>query len=123
MFFVSNEDKILTLIEKMYTEFAGRFEKIETNVTKIEANMATKEDLMATKEDLMATKEDLDVVRQSLARIEQDQGSKISALFDAREIQLDVNERIFDTLTRIEGKLDKLSLKVAHHDNLLRKTK
>jgi hypothetical protein len=116
MFFVSNEDKILTLIEKMYTEFAGRFEKIETNVTKIEANMATKEDLMATKEDL-------DVVRQSLARIEQDQGSKISALFDAREIQLDVNERIFDTLTRIEGKLDKLSLKVAHHDNLLRKTK
>lgn len=113
---MTNEDKILTLIEKMYTEFTGRFEKIETNIATIEANMVTIEMNMSTKEDL-------NTVKQSLARIEQDQGIKIAALFDAREVQSDENEHINNTLDRMENKFDKLLLRVAHHDDLLRKVR
>jgi len=61
--------------------------------------------------------------KQDLARIENDQGNKLSALFDAREIQFDVNERICDTLNRIEGKMDRLSLKVSSHDTWLKQAR
>ena len=58
---------------------------------------------------------------QAIARIEHNHGEKLNALFDAREIQLEVNDRILNTLSRIEEKLDHLSSKVAHHDLLLKK--
>lgn len=61
--------------------------------------------------------------KQDLVHIENDQGKKLSALFDAREIQFDVNERICDTLNRIEGKMDRLSLKVSSHDTWLKQAK
>ena len=69
-------------------------------------------------------------VNQSLARIEQEQGTKVSALFDARELQFDANERISETLfridekvNRIESKLDRLSFKVSAHDMQLKQAK
>jgi len=77
-----------------------------------------------------SSKKDIIEMKQSLARIEQDQGGKINALFDAREIQFDANERITDTLiridekiNRIENKLDRLSFKVATHDTQLKQAK
>ena len=66
--------------------------------------------------DEMATKQDL-------THMEQDYGTKLSALFDAREVQFDVNERICDTLNRIEGKMDRLTLKVSSHDTRLKQVK
>lgn len=62
-------------------------------------------------------------VQQSLVRIENDHGEKISALYDAREVQMDVNERILESLSRIESKLDKISLKVDAHESALKRAK
>ena len=62
-------------------------------------------------------------IKQSLAKIEQEQGAKISALFDAREVQFDVNERISNSLFRIENKLDRLVFKVDYHDIQLKQVK
>jgi len=62
-------------------------------------------------------------LQQSLTRIENDHGQQLSALFDAREVQFDVNERICDTLNRIEGKMDRLTLKVSSHDSRLKQVK
>jgi uncharacterized protein (DUF3084 family) len=62
-------------------------------------------------------------LQQSLTRIENEHGQKINALFDAREVQFDVNDRILETLTRVEGKLDRLTLKVCSHDAELRRAK
>ena len=67
-------------------------------------------------EQSMATKQDL-------TNMENDQGQKLSALFDAREVQFDVNDRICDTLNRIEGKMDRLTLKVSSHDTRLKQVK
>jgi len=76
------------------------------------------------------SKQDIIEMKQSLTRIEQEQGRKISALYDAREIQFDVNERMTETLlridekiNRIENKLDRLSFKVATHDTFLKQVK
>lgn len=63
------------------------------------------------------------VLQQALVKIENQHGEKFDALFDAREVQFDVNERICDTLNRIESKMDRLVLKVSNHDTLLRKVK
>ncbi|MBU2701654.1 stress response protein SCP2 [Sporomusaceae bacterium BoRhaA] len=71
----------------------------------------------------MATKQDFAEIKQSITRIENDQGKKISALFDAREVQFDVNERICDSLNRLEGKLDRISLKVSSHETYFREAK
>ena len=64
--------------------------------------------------------ERLDRVEQGQVRIENDQGVKLSAWFDAREVQFDVNERICDTLNRMEGKMDRLTLRISSHDTMLK---
>ena len=86
--------------------------------------------LSNVEEGQIESKQDISEMKQSLTRIEQVQGGKISALFDAREIQFDANERITDTLlridekiNRIENKLDRLSFKVATHDTQLKQVK
>jgi len=61
--------------------------------------------------------------KQDFARIEKEHGDKLSALFATREVQFDVNERICDTLNRIEGKMDRLTLKVASHDTRFKQAK
>lgn len=50
-------------------------------------------------------------------------GNKINALFDLREVQMDVNDRILDTLNRMEGKIDRLTIKVSSYDAELRRAK
>ena len=62
-------------------------------------------------------------VEQSQTRMENTMADKFGGIFDAREVQFDVNERICDSLNRIEGKLDRISLKVSSHDTLLRQVK
>lgn len=53
-------------------------------------------------------------IRQSQVRMENELTEKVRALFDAREVQNDVNERIMSTLDRIEAKVDVLQLETAH---------
>jgi cell division septum initiation protein DivIVA len=67
--------------------------------------------------------ERFDKIESAVIRIENEQGEKIKALFDVREVQLDVNDRILDTLNRMEGKLDRLSLKVSSHESVLKQVK
>ncbi len=55
--------------------------------------------------------QELSSVKKSLVKLENEQGLKVSALFDAREVQFDTNERIFNTLNRIESKVDRMSFK------------
>ena len=74
-------------------------------------------------ESSMATKEELAKVSQSQARMESELTNKVRALYDAREVQFDVNERNLDSLGRIENKIDRVSLKVSSHDAILQRVK
>lgn len=88
-----------------------------TEVREIKASQArTEQRLEGVEAESRATKE-------GLARMENDMGVKVSALFDAREVQMDVNERVCSSLQRIESKLDRISLRVASHDAAIKLAK
>jgi hypothetical protein len=53
-------------------------------------------------------------IKAQMARMEEDLGNKIGALFDFQKVQHDVNEKIFERLDRLEIKVDKLQLETAH---------
>lgn len=57
--------------------------------------------------------EDVKEIRQSQARMEFELTEKIRALYDARQSQQDINERIINTLGRIEAKIDVLQMETA----------
>ncbi|KLU61885.1 hypothetical protein CEB3_c18030 [Peptococcaceae bacterium CEB3] len=53
-------------------------------------------------------------VKTSQIRMENELGQKVTALFDAREVQEEYNNRIFVTLERLEAKIDVLQMETAH---------
>jgi len=61
--------------------------------------------LVRLTQDNTEIKDRLEKVETAVIRIENDHGDKLQALFDAREAQIDVNERILGALNRIEGKM------------------
>lgn len=75
------------------------------------------------KQNIRTIDERLEKVESAVIRIENDHGDKLQALFDAREAQIDVNERVFDALNRIEGKVDRLALEVSAHEAIFKKVK
>lgn len=64
--------------------------------------------------DMADVKTRLSSVENTAIRIENNHGEKLSALFDAREVQNDVNERLVSALGRIEAKIDVLQMETAH---------
>ncbi|MGI6453669.1 MAG: hypothetical protein ACOX0E_09440 [Syntrophomonadaceae bacterium] len=76
-----------TTMQESITQVNTRLDNLETKISKIDA---------------------------SQARMENEFTEKIRALYDAREVQNDVNERIISTLGRIEAKIDVLQLETAH---------
>jgi rubrerythrin len=77
---MNNEEKILSMMEKMYIEL-----------------QTVKKD-MATKEEMQGTKEEVQKLSQQLTRMENTHGEKLTALFDGYKQHT-------DQLNRIEEKL------------------
>jgi hypothetical protein len=96
---------------------AQKVNGMEQKVNGMEQKMTSME------QDIKLVKQDNREIKNSIIRIENDHGEQIKALYDAREVQLDVNDRVVDTLNRIEGKVDRLTLKVSSHDVLLKAVK
>lgn len=57
-------------------------------------------------QDMAEVKSKLSTVADAVTRIENVHGEKLSVLFDARELQNDINEKITAALNRIEAKVD-----------------
>jgi hypothetical protein len=87
----------------------------KSDIDDIKQDMATKEDLTGIR-DAMATKEDMEKGFQALYVLQTDAA-------DTREVQNNVNEQILETLNRLEGKVDKITLKVANHEVKLKNVK
>lgn len=108
----------ITEIKSNQQQFSAELSKTNQTVVRIENEELTKLNQTVTRIE----NEGLAKLNQTVARIEHDHGEKLRALFDARTAQLEVNDRIINTLSRIEEKLDYLSIQVAPHDLLLRKS-
>lgn len=61
-------------------------------------------------------RQDITELRQSQSRMEHELTDKVRALFDVREIQNDVNERILDSLASIQADVNYLVTKMAQHN-------
>jgi hypothetical protein len=62
----------------------------------------------------MATKTDI-------VHLENKMDTHFGALYDAREVQADINERVCDSLNRIEKRLDRLSLRTSYNNAVIEK--
>lgn len=98
-----NEEKILKLLESIAGDIGG----LKTDVADLKKGQFTLEDRIGTLEYKV------DKIDASQVRMEKELTEKVRALFDAREVQKDVNERIISTLDRIEAKVDVLQLETA----------
>ena len=58
--------------------------------------------------------EKVNIIDLNQIRMENELTEKIRGLYDFREVQNDVNERIISTLDRLEAKVDVLQLETAH---------
>lgn len=100
---MTNEEKILRMLESLTSDVAGiksDISSMKTDIAKLERGQHRLE-----------------------TRLENEAFDKIRAIFDASEVQLDVNDRMLSAIARIEGKVDRLSLKVVSHDVLLKNIK
>ena len=80
----------------------------------MEQNIATKKDLLHLETKMDTLEQNMTQLRESQARMEHDLTEKITALFDTREVQKDINDRILGTLGRLEAKIDVLQMETAH---------
>jgi hypothetical protein len=71
-------------------------------------------------QEITELKKEVGQIKASVIRIENDHGGKLGVLFDARDVQIDVNERICDTLIRFEDDIERLNLKVNSSEALLK---
>lgn len=78
------------------------------------------EHLAKLTQEITELKKEVGSIKASVIRIENDYGEKLGILFDAREIQMDVNERICETLIRFEDTIEHLNLKVKASEALLK---
>ena len=106
-----------TLLLKGWIRMEELLKQLLTEVREIKASQAR------TEQRLEGVEAESRATREGLARMENDMGAKVSALFDAREVQMDVNERVCSSLQRIESKLDRISLRVASHDAAIKLAK
>lgn len=72
--------------------------------------------------DVAEIKEVTNKINKSQIKMEKEFGDKIGALFDAREIQIDTDDRIEKTLADISGKVNKIEWKLIK-DNVYREVK
>jgi hypothetical protein len=71
-------------------------------------------------QEITELKKEVGWIKASVIRIENDYGEKLGVLFDAREVQMDVNERICETLIRFEDNIEHLDLKIRASEALLK---
>lgn len=73
-----------------------------------------KADINTMKTDITDMKSDISNLKQSQVRMEEDLTRKITALFDSRELQKDVNQNVSRSLERVEAKIDILQIETAY---------
>lgn len=94
------QDLVLKKLDLLDT-MQGDITNLNINLVKVETRL-----------DNLASK--VDKIDAGQVRMETELTEKVRALFDAREVQNDVNERIISALERIEAKVDVLQLETAH---------
>ena len=118
------------LLEALLAKMNGmetKITSIETETKSMRGEMATKDDLDEITQSLYRTDKRMTQMEGSLARMENDLGTKVAALFDAREVQNDTNEKVDAQLDKLDTKIDRIAAdvtflvrKAAEHEDDIR---
>lgn len=96
-----NEERILDLLEKVYTEFGRKFDAVE-------------QELRGVRQELKETKQD---VKKLNAKIDGEISDKIRALFDDRQVVHEKFDEINEKIDRLQMDVNNLTVKTIYHDN------
>ncbi|MCR6544611.1 hypothetical protein NVS47_03625 [Dehalobacterium formicoaceticum] len=113
---MNNDEKILSLIEKMYIEFSGRFEKIDERFEKIDEKFGKIDERFEKiddKFDELNNKLDQKANKNDIVRLENELKPKIEALFDGYKQNSDKLDSIITRLNIIEEKVENHDIHIA----------
>ena len=114
-------NKLLETIVTHLLDIKESQKRLETRVGDIESSASrieTKND-----ENFSELSTELSNVSQSVTRMENELTDKVRALFDAREVQGDVNDQILNSLSSIQTDINYLVAKSAQQGNELNRLK
>ncbi len=93
---MSNEEKILSLLDKMYVDINKRFDNLETRFGGLETQVGGLETQVGIIEKELAS------VKSTVIKIENNHGEKLSSLFDGYKQHTDQLERIEKEVSKHE---------------------
>ncbi|SHN71957.1 hypothetical protein [Desulfitobacterium chlororespirans] len=103
------------LVIQQLSTLTKSIDTLAINQEVMQADINTmKTDINTMKTDIIGMKTDISNLKQSQVRMEEDLTRKITALFDSRELQKDVNQNVSRSLERIEAKIDILQIETAY---------
>lgn len=103
------------LVIQQLSTLTKSIDTLAINQEVMQADINTmKTDINTMKTDITDMKTDISSLKQSQVRMEEDLTRKITALFDSRELQKDVNQNVSRSLERIEAKIDILQIETAY---------
>lgn len=109
-------DGLETRLDGLETRFDGletRFDGVENRLGGVEIRLDGMQEHMDKLEDVV------DEIKVSQIRMEGDMKQNFGALYDSRESQIDTNEKMICSLTRIESKLERADLRSLYATNRL----
>ena len=101
---VNNEEKILNLIEMMYSEFSSKFDNLEKEVLKNRESIAKLENEVLEN-------------RHSIVKLENNLTEKIRALFDSRAQINSKLDCLDEKIDKLQMDVNNLTIKTAYNDN------
>ncbi len=107
--------KLLEKMDNRMESMEGRVESMDNRMESMEGRMESMDNRMESMEGRMGNLDTkVDKIDANQVRMENELTEKVRALFDAREVQNDVNQWLISSLDRIEAKVDVLQLETAH---------
>lgn len=120
-----NEDKILHLLEKVYTEFsnkfdefAKRFDTIEERITGVEKKISGVEGKITGIEEKMKVVEE--EVKKLGIKIDTEITDKVRALFDDRQLLHEKIDEIDEKIDILQLDVNNLTVKTLYYDNRIK---
>lgn len=106
-------EKRLDGVDKRLDGLETRFDGVEKRLGGVEIRLDGMQERMEKLEDVV------DEIKVSQIRMEGDMKQNFGALYDSRESQIDTNEKMICSLTRIESKLERADLRSLYATNRL----
>jgi len=116
--FLMNEDKILYLLEKVYTEFSNKFDEFAKRFDAVEERISGVEGKITGIEEKIKVVEE--EVKKLGIKIDTEITDKVRALFDDRQLLHEKIDEIDEKIDMLQLDVNNLTVKTLYHDNRIK---